>query len=156
MNNQIKARALRATYQENGKIKAKEQEILHCIGCMLYWGEGTKKKNVVEFTNMDVMLKIFINFLRKLFLVPNEKITIYINCFTNNSNDWNMIKNYWLENLKVPKTCLRKPTIKNVKEAIKNMGVCKIVVYDTKLVQHIYGAIQEYAQFDNNYCLNGK
>jgi hypothetical protein len=27
-------------------------------------------------------------------------------------------------------------------------GVCTLRVYDTRLVQHIYGAIQEYAGFD--------
>jgi hypothetical protein len=38
---------LRKKYREEGRQKAKENDIGHAIGCMLYWAEGWKSKNVV-------------------------------------------------------------------------------------------------------------
>ena len=106
---------------------------------------------------MDVdMQKLFIRFLREEFSVPEEKFTVYINCFINKLEDWELIKNYWIKELKLSESSLRKPSLKIINEQIENMGVCRLVVNDTKLVQHIYGAIQEYAGFDTNYCLNGR
>ncbi len=38
--NVTKHRALREQYQEEGRIKAREGNLLHSQGCMLYWAEG--------------------------------------------------------------------------------------------------------------------
>src|SRR5262245_11876478 len=41
----------RRAYQEIGREKAREGRPLHMAGCMLYWAEGAKTKNSVNFVN---------------------------------------------------------------------------------------------------------
>lgn len=65
------------------------------------------------------------------------------------------IEGFWLELLQLPPTCLRKSTINTYSKYSKKKrrnklpyGTCRLTVSDTRLVQHIYGAIQEYAGFE--------
>ncbi len=65
------------------------------------------------------------------------------------------IEQFWLDLLGLPRTCLRKSTVnvysKYSKKKRRNRlayGTCRLKVCDTSIVQHIYGAIQEYAGFD--------
>lgn len=154
-SNSVKARLSRKQNQYFGRKRADEKNLLHCIGCMLYWAEGTKSKNTVGFTNMDVnMHKVFLEFLRREFQVKNENISIFINCYVEKSEDWDKIKNYWLSELKLPAQCVRKPTLKIINLPVYNMGVCRLTVNNTSIVQHIYGAIQQYAGFSSDYCLD--
>src|SRR5688572_30116451 len=51
--NRLKFRALRQQYQEEGRIKAREGNLLHAQGCMLYWAEGTKAEQELRFANSD-------------------------------------------------------------------------------------------------------
>jgi len=45
---------------------------LMLAGCMLYWAEGFKKKNVVDFGNSDAnMMKYFLFFLSRKNAVEN-------------------------------------------------------------------------------------
>lgn len=46
--NAVKFRQLREQYQEEGRRKAREKDPLHIAGCMLYWGEGAKERNVLQ------------------------------------------------------------------------------------------------------------
>lgn len=157
-----KASILRKHYQDEGRIMAKTDNQLHAIGCMLYWAEGAKSRTKCSFTNSDVnMMKLFIKFIREIFFVPNDKIIIMVNCYINNGLSIDDIENYWLQELQLQKLSVRKHTI-NIKPISsqgkkKNLlpyGVCTIRIYDTKIVQHIYGAIQEYGMFSNNYNLD--
>jgi transcriptional regulator with XRE-family HTH domain len=55
------ARAARAVAQEDGRRRARDRDPLHIQGCMLYWAEGSKGRNVVAFTNSDAdMVALFI------------------------------------------------------------------------------------------------
>jgi transposase-like protein len=157
-----KAREKRLAYQNEGKRKAQENNFLHHAGCMLYWAEGSKSKNQCKFTNSDVhMVKLFVRFLRECCGVKNENLTISINCYTNNGLSKSDIENFWTKNLSLDYSNLRK-TQENIRprsatNTIKHnkllYGIVCITVNSTELVQHIYGAIQEYAQFNNNYML---
>jgi len=123
---------------------------------MLFWAEGSKTKNSIVFTNTDVnMLKIFIKFLKYLG-VNNDQIHIAINCFVNNETYIDSIHNFWENELNIVGCKFNKPTIKLTDGKIGNYGVCRITIYNTRLVQQIFGAIQEYAEFNNDFCLNGK
>lgn len=51
--NRDKAQQRRAIAQETGRLKAKENNALHLAGCMLYWAEGAKSRNNVNFVNSD-------------------------------------------------------------------------------------------------------
>ena len=62
----------------------------------------------------------------------------------------------WLKQLDLPRSCLRKPIINHLPTSSSGLrlnklpyGVCTVgVKRSTWLVQHIFGAIQEYGAFE--------
>lgn len=146
-------RVLRVKYQEGGRAKAKEQRSLHLAGCMLYWAEGSKNRHRVEFVNSSAeMLRFFIRFLREELNIKDENIKINIHCHTAENEKLQLIVEYWLNLLQLSSASLRKIYYKEsgkVSRKRLEYGVCGIRVESTELVQHIFGAIQEYAGFDN-------
>ena len=62
--NRDKFRAIRQTYQDAGRLRARENPTpLHLMGCMLYWAEGAKGRTEVAFVNSDPeMMLIFGNY----------------------------------------------------------------------------------------------
>ena len=156
------AKKTRLDNQNEGKLKAKENNLLHHAGCMLYWAEGTKNKNQIRFTNSDVnMVKLFLRFLREELNVSDEKIIMRLNCYTTNGLSKDDIEKFWMNELSLNKSNFRKGQEnlkpRSVTNAIRHnkliYGIICIEVYSTKLVQHIYGAIQEYAGFNNDYMI---
>lgn len=156
------ARAKRLQFQQEGKEKAKEGDLLHQAGCMLYWAEGNKHKNTCGLVNSDAhLLKLFIQFLRECFLLNESQFIITINCYTNNGLTKEEIENYWLNELQLDRSALRKGQENNRPRSVTNAirhnklpyGMCAIIVHSQAIVQHIYGAIQEYAGFSNDYML---
>jgi hypothetical protein len=152
----------RLAAQNIGRERVYKEDPLYLAGCMLYWGEGNKSKNTVTLANAEpAMLIVFRKFLAKFFQVRNEDITITINCYTD-IHSFDEIKVYWLSKLKLPESCLRKSQINNRPISSKSKmnhseyGTCYLCVCDTKIVQEIYGAIQEYGNFSNLEWLNGK
>ena len=140
---------------ESGVKKAKEKNPLHMAGCFLYWGEGAKCGNRIKFCNTDAdMMKLFVKFLKESLMVKIDFITISINVYLNNGLTLKNITDYWLNKLDLPITTLRKSVVNNIpkssskKSKIRHpYGVCTITVNNTSLIQHIYGAIQEYGGF---------
>lgn len=151
--NRKKFQDKRLAFQELGRNKARELRPLHMAGCMLYWAEGAKAKNTVYFVNSDPnMMLFFIRFMREELDVQDTEWAVYIHTHSTSQEEHDRISHYWLDLLRLPQDCLKKIYIKKPGEYRKNMlvnGVCGIAVYRTDLVQHIFGAIQEYAGFDN-------
>lgn len=156
------ARLKRLEFQLKGKNKAKEGNLLHQAGCLLYWAEGTKSKNSCRFTNSDInMILLYMKFLRECFQLENKFISLTINCYTTNGISKEDIEKYWLDKLGLDKSSLRKGVENLRPRSVTNQirhnklmyGIISINVNSTEIVQHIYGAIQEYAGFDNNYML---
>jgi hypothetical protein len=83
--------------------------------------------------------------------------------YTGNGLTLREIEDYWLEALKLPRAALREhilnhtPTSSSGKKRNRlPYGVCSIrLLKSTRLVQHVYGAIQEYAGFDEPRWLDG-
>jgi hypothetical protein len=153
-SNQIMHRARRIEYQLEGRMKAREGRSLHLAGCLLYWAEGAKDKNAVYFVNSDAnMVRLFVRFLREEMLVADVDFSLYIHCHYPEADELRRVEIYWLTVLGLEASCLRKTQIKKGSNTRKNIlvnGVCGIRVNkSTRLIQHIYGAIQEYAGFDN-------
>lgn len=155
-----KARQLRLEYQKEGRIKAKENNMLHQAGCMLYWAEGAKDRRSCKFSNSDPnMLKLFLKFLVECYNIQQEKIRVHINCYTNNGLTVLDIEQYWQNILDLPKSCFTKTTTDNLSKYSSNKksknkllyGTVSIDVHSVKLIQNIYGAIQTYAGFDCEY-----
>lgn len=151
--NSKKFRKKRMAYQQIGRERARTGSRLHQTGCMLYWAEGAKKKNVVYFVNSDPnMMVLFMRFLREELFVEDDRISVHIHCHTNDPDRMRGIETYWLNLLHLPDSSLRKTQVKKGSDTRMNIlenGVCGIAVYSTELTHHIYGAIQEYGGFDN-------
>ena len=151
------SRLRRLGWQQEGRLKAREGDPLHQAGCLLYWAEGTKTRNTVELANSDLNLThLFVRFLAECFGVGPQQLAFCLHVYTGNGLTIEEIETRWLARLRLPRSCLRKHSI-NVRPApssgIKKnklpYGVGTIrVLKSTRLVQHIYGAIQEYGAFE--------
>ncbi len=156
-------RERRRMAQQDGRRRARlGGDLLHQAGCMLYWAEGAKSRNNIKVTNSDVhMIRYFLRFLTETLDVPKERFALSINVYTNNGLDIEEIERHWLEGLDLPTSCVRKhavnrpPTSSSGRKRNKlPYGVATLSLGDTALLQHIYGAIQEYAGFDEPRWLN--
>lgn len=151
-----RCRGLRAASQKEGRLAARKGDALHLADCMLYWAEGGKARNAIRFTNSDPhMLRFFRTFLVDALRIQPEDIQLSINVYTNNGMSIEEIEHYWLEWLALPKSCARghmldhMPTSSSGRAKSKlPYGVVRLSVHRTSMVQHIYGAIQEYGGFD--------
>jgi transcriptional regulator with XRE-family HTH domain len=155
-----KARADRALVrrlisQLDGRALARRGDMLHQAGCMLYWAEGAKSRNRVVLVNSDPhMLRFFKGFLQECYGVEVDRLAFSVNCYVNNGLSLEEIERFWLEVLDLPPTCLRKATINNPSRSSKQLkrnlpyGTGRLELHSTVIVQSIYGAIQEYAGFD--------
>jgi transcriptional regulator with XRE-family HTH domain len=154
--NAVRALARRRLEQDSGRVRARRGHLLHAAGCMLYWAEGSRKRNVIEFTNSDpAMVAFFLRFLRECYSVPTAKITVTCNLFADHVERQRATEQFWLDQLGLPDECLRKSTVnvysKYSKKKRRNRlpyGTCRLRVCDTRIVQSIFGSIQEYAGFD--------
>lgn len=153
--NARKFRELRQQYQEEGRLKARERDPLHIAGCMLYWGEGSKARNVLQLANSDPdLLQFYLQFLKQSLIVKNNRINLRIMCYTNNGLSQVDIENYWLQFLQLDIDCLRKTSVNMQPRSSQQKGrkllygTCEISVYSTRLIQHVFGAIQEYTGID--------
>jgi transposase-like protein len=149
---------LRRKYREEGAIRAKENNILHAMGCMLYWGEGSKSTCSVSISNSDSkLLRLFKKFLCTCYAVKEEQFVVHIHCYTSNQKEINVIENYWLSQLDLRIENLRKTVLNCVSKYSKRrrgntleFGTCHLSVHDVKIKQSIVGAIQEYGDFFNS------
>lgn len=123
---------------------------------MLYWAEGTKSKNVVGMTNLDPdLLRTFLSFSRVYFDAPDSDWRLTLTYYDSNGLTQEEIENYWLTTLGLPSECLGnkhhvKTSVasKETSKVIRPYGVASIRLSSTAVVQHIFGAIQEYAGAD--------
>ena len=130
---------------------------------MLYWAEGSRSRNAVVFTNSDpAMVRAFVGFLRAHFGLPNEAFRVDCNLFADHAERQREIEQFWLDTLELPASCLRKSTVnvyskysKKKRKGRLPYGTVRVCVHSTKIVQQIYGAIQEYAGFEEPRWLDG-
>jgi hypothetical protein len=124
---------------------------------MLYWAEGAKNRNAVKLANSDpFLLRFFIRFLRECFDLPDDDFVVRINCYTTPERSVDVIEEHWSSMLGVPRSGFRKATVNHFptsssgkKSGKLPYGVCTVgVKRSTWLVQHIFGAIQEYGRFE--------
>lgn len=147
-------RRRRLSYQQEGRELARAGNPLHRAGCMLYWAEGSKTlQSQLAFVNSDPdMMLFFLRFLRQCYRVRNEAVGIALNCYADHGLSPEQIENHWLKILRLPRTCLRKTRVNEPKEEGRRThrkliyGTCRLVVCDVRLVQNVFGAIQEYAE----------
>lgn len=150
---------LRKQYQDEGKSLAKKyiNESLFIMGCSLYWAEGNKSRNMMGFSNSDPnMLKLFMRFLMTYFNANKEDFKVNLHTHKDNGKPINEIMKYWMEVLDLPEKAMMKPYVdirqvsgsRGRKNTLHN-GIIRINLYDTKLIQNLYGAIQELGDFNH-------
>jgi len=154
----------RLGFQQEGRLKARSEDRFHMSGCMLYWAEGSKDRNSVVLANSDSnMMVFFLRFLRESFGVDADRVSLRLNVYLNNDLTLAEIEEFWLGELDLPRACLRKPMINHFPTSSSGKrghklpyGVCTLRVgRSTQLVQHIFGAIQEYGGFEEPRWLDG-
>ena len=151
-----RSREARRESQADGRAAAREGDLLHLAGCMLYRAEGAKARNTVKFSNSDPrMLVLFRRFLTDALAIEIDEIIMSINVYTNNGLAIEEIEAYWLDLLDLRRSSVRKHTVNHMPTSSSGRardklpyGVCSLYVHSTWMVQHIYGAIQEYAGFE--------
>jgi transcriptional regulator with XRE-family HTH domain len=155
--NAERGRERRRAYQEAGREQARMGEPLHVAGAMLYWAEGDKgNKNCARLSNSDPeVLRIFVRFLRTYFDVPDDQLRVTCHLFADHSERQLEIEQYWLDVVRLPRSCLCKSFVnvysKYSQKKRRNKlpyGTSRISVHSTAIVQSIYGAIQEYGGFE--------
>lgn len=153
--NRARALALRREFQEMGRDIARTSDPGHVAGCMLFWAEGSRRRNTVVFTNSDpAMVRYFAQFLRTQFAVADDAFRIDCNLFADHVERQREIERFWLDMLDLPASCLRKSTVnvysKYSQKKRQNKlpyGTVRVCVHSTRVVQSIYGSIQEYGGF---------
>jgi hypothetical protein len=130
---------------------------------MLYWAEGAKNRNAIQFANSDPkMVRMFREFLVQALGVEPARLRLRLNVYLGNGLSITEIESYWLELLDLPASSLRGHSINHFPTSSSGRkrnrlpyGVCTIYLYSSEIVQHIYGAIQEYAGFEEPRWLDG-
>jgi hypothetical protein len=106
------------------------------------------------------MVRFFVSFLRRWFPEAAGKIRIACNLFADHAERQHEIEGFWLTSLGLPRSALRKSTINRYSKYSQKKrrnrlpyGTCKLTLCDTRIVQHLYGAIQEYGGFEREEWL---
>ena len=157
-----RGRMRRLAAQAEGRAAARRGDPLHLAGCMLFWPEGSKSRNAVHFTNSDPeMVAFFARFIRRSFAPPQERMRVWCNLHADHAERQRAVEDHWLRTVDLPRSCLVKSTVNLHSRATRrrrtNMlpyGTCRLSVHSTAIVQHIYGAIQEYGGFDREAWLD--
>ncbi len=132
-------------------------------GCMLFWAEGSRSRNSVYFTNSDpAMVRFFLDFLLSEVGVAVDAVRIDVNLFADHRQDQTRIEQHWLETLGLPSSALRTSTVNvysrhSARKRTNRLpfGTCRLSVHSTRVVQHLYGAIQECGRFERPAWLDG-
>jgi hypothetical protein len=151
-----RAQLLRQSYQAEGRALARRRNAAHAAGCMLFWAEGSRRRNTVVFTNSDpAMMRYFVAFLQSSFGLKDEAFTVNCNLFADHAPRQSEIEQFWLDTVGLPASCLRASTVnvysKHSKKKRTNKlpyGTARVCVHSTRVVQSLYGSIQEYAGFE--------
>ena len=160
--NAAKHRANRVAAQESGRTLARRSEPLHLAGCMLYWAEGSKRRNQLCFSNSDPeMVRFFVAFLRAYFDIRDTDIRITCHLFADPIERQREVEQFWLNKAGLPGESLRKSVVNVYSRSSKRKrtnklpyGTCQVVVSRTSVLRSILGSIQQYAGFDRKAWLD--
>jgi predicted DNA-binding protein YlxM (UPF0122 family) len=123
-------------FQIKDKLTAKEKELL-LASLMLYWAEGNRtNKHSIQLANLDHrILKIFVEFLRKICGIHENKITLYVQLYRKFNKE--QAETYWSKTLKIPRSqiIVNPHTDKRSKgeEQRSKFGIARIQIHNYKL-----------------------
>jgi hypothetical protein len=124
---------------------------------MLYWAEGDKNtRNTARLSNSDpALLRYFALFARETFGLGDTGFRVTCHLFPDHVESQRSVEQFWLDQLALPAACMTK-SIVNVyskysfkkRRNVLPYGTCRLTIASVMVVQHLYGAIQEYGGFD--------
>jgi hypothetical protein len=150
-------RAIRAGHQEEGRETARRKDWLFVAGVMLYWAEGDKThRNAARISNSDPeVLRLFVRFLRECLEIPNDQMRVTCHLFADHVERQREIEQSWLDELGLTRDRLCKSFVNTYSKYSQKKrqgrlpyGTTRLTVHSTRVVQIIYGAIQEYGGFE--------
>jgi transcriptional regulator with XRE-family HTH domain len=155
-------RAEREGFQRDGRRRARAGDASFIAGCMLYWAEGAKERNQLQFANSDPeMARFFVSFLKKHFGLHRDQIRITCHLYADHLDKQAEIEQYWLDTLGLSQASLRKSVVNvyskySKRKRVGNLpfGTCRVVVSKTAVTQSIFGAIQEIGSFTREAWLD--
>ncbi len=119
-------------------LNVKDRELL-IAAIMLYYGEGAKTGVTVDFANSDeLVIKLFLKFLRKICRVKENKLRFYLYCFED--QDIDALIKYWSFQLNAEKVQFTKPHVRPaVNRGRRSMphGLLHVRYGDKKLLEKI-------------------
>ncbi|OGM96426.1 MAG: hypothetical protein A3B86_03145 [Candidatus Yanofskybacteria bacterium RIFCSPHIGHO2_02_FULL_38_22b] len=138
VGNKIRFENSPLSFSFKSKLSRSEEKLL-IAAVMLYYGEGAKTGQCVDFANSDpLMLKIFLKFLREICGVKETRLRFYLYCFSNQNT--NALIRYWCDFLNISRENFTKPYIRkadiNLKRTTK-YGVLHIRYSDLRLLRKI-------------------
>lgn len=144
----------RLAYQMEGRAKTREGDLLHLLGCMLYWGEGSKSGGCFCFVNSDPnMMASMVAFLKAYWPESVGKMTLSLAYYTNCGLSEEQIVAHWLGVTGVLPERVRKHQVDKSPKSSKGKrrgklpyGTCTVRICDIRILEHIRGAIAEYAR----------
>jgi len=123
------------TFILKNNLSVKEKKLM-IAGLMLYYGEGAKTGVTVDLANSDeLVIKLFLKFLRQIFQVEEKKLRFYLYCFSNQNP--NSLINYWSFVLQVNKKQFTKPYIRvasSRNNRVMSKGLLHVRYGDKKLL----------------------
>ena len=128
-----------------GSVVLSETEQLRICALALYWGEGAKslRARVVDIVNSDpAVIKIFLRFLREIVRVNEQKLRVYLYCFSD--QDIGELLRFWSSELRIPLEQFTKPYVREAGEfRTRKMphGVVHLRYNDKKLLERLLGEI---------------
>lgn len=95
--------------EQIGKLSNRD---LLIAGIALYWGEGTRKRRVVRFSNSDPeMIKFMIRFFRKIWKINKKRFTGSLGINKIHKNRIEEVESYWSKITKIPREQFIKTTL---------------------------------------------
>ena len=124
------------------EVKTLSANPLFFVGLALYWAEGTKGAEKLEFTNSDKdMIKLMMQWFREICRVHEEKFRIHMHM-----HDLHIRKNilsHWSRITNIPLEQFYKPHVKHAslgqRKNILYSGTCAIKIHDKNLFRKIVG-----------------
>lgn len=149
-------RRKREEFRAEGRRLATEGDVLHAVVCSLYWADGSKSRNAAQIVNSDPnILRLFLEFCYKYFDVPPQDVSLKVHGYTWVFSEQEMVA-YWVKTLNLEEATHRAHAIDVFTYASRGggsgrrkgklpHGFCTITIKkSTRIVQHIYGAIEVY------------
>lgn len=132
--------------KEVRQIDNSDLKRLRDIGTAIYWAEGAKKGNYIDFTNSDPeMVLLMMNWFRLICRVREEKFKISV--FYHGGQNEQEMKTYWSKITRVPLSQFYKSIFKREgtgqrRNTLYN-GTCKIRVCDCDLLHRVLTWIEQ-------------